>query len=161
MNGVRRLRWVIVFMGLGAALALGTEAIWDRSLFARRPDRACANLNATAARAWLRYHPETQVLDVRSAREVAGGTLPGAVNISIGDAEFQTKVARLDRNKPVLVYCEGGFRSRKAVGRLKSLGFTNIQHLHRGYLSWRFTQAPAPEAPAKPGRSGEASGAGP
>jgi rhodanese-related sulfurtransferase len=34
------------------------------------------------------------------------------------------------------VYCAGGYRSRKAVVQLKQLGFENIQHLHRGYLSW-------------------------
>jgi rhodanese-related sulfurtransferase len=36
----------------------------------------------------------------------------------------------------VLIYCAGGFRSRKAVVVLKELGFENIQHLHRGYGSW-------------------------
>jgi rhodanese-related sulfurtransferase len=47
------------------------------------------------------------------------------------------KVASLDKKKPVLVYCAGGFRSRKAVVKLKELGFENIQHIHRGYMSWR------------------------
>jgi rhodanese-related sulfurtransferase len=37
----------------------------------------------------------------------------------------------------VLVYCAGGFRSRKAVAKLKELGFKNIQHIHRGYMSWK------------------------
>ena len=45
-------------------------------------------------------------------------------------------MAKLDRKKPVLVYCAGGFRSRKAVIVLKELGFENTQHLHGGYGSW-------------------------
>ena len=113
------------------------ESDWDRRLFTAAPGSECTNLNGDQANAWLREHPETQVLDVRSKGEFEGGALPKAVNISIGDEGFETKVATLDRAKPVLVYCAGGFRSRKAVAKLKELGFKNIQHIHRGYMSWK------------------------
>ena len=109
------------------------EGSWDSSLFTG----VCQNLSASEANAWLREHPETQVLDVRSKGEYDGGALPKAVNISLGDEAFDSKVGSLDKAKPVLVYCAGGFRSRKAVAKLKELGFQNIQHLHRGYLSWK------------------------
>ncbi len=109
------------------------EGLWDRVLFTG----GCHNLSASEANVWLREHPETQVLDVRSAGEFSGGALPKAVNISIGDAAFDGKVTALDKRKPVLVYCAGGFRSRKAVAKLKELGFQNIQHIHRGYMSWK------------------------
>ena len=108
----------------------------DRQLFASAPGRVCVNLNADQANSWLRQHPETQVLDVRAEGEFSGGALPKAVNISIGDEAFDTKVASLNKSKPVLVYCAGGMRSRKAVAKLKELGFENIQHIHRGYMSW-------------------------
>lgn len=113
------------------------EGSWDRQLFKAAPGCVCANLNADQANAWLRKHPETQVLDVRSTGEFSEGALPKAVNISIGDETFDGKVAALDKKKPVLVYCAGGFRSRKAVLKLKEFGFQNIQHIHRGYLSWK------------------------
>ncbi len=136
---------MIWFLLILAAVVAGWylfEGGWDRQLFQAEPGRVCANLNAGQAQAWLRSHPETQVLDVRSANEFAGGALPGAVNLSLGSAEFESRVATLDRTKPVLVYCAGGYRSRKAVATLKQLGFENIQHLHRGYLSW-----PTPSQP--------------
>jgi rhodanese-related sulfurtransferase len=109
------------------------EGTWDRRLFTE----GCRNLSASEAKAWLREHPETQVLDVRSKGEYDGGALPKAVNISLGDQAFASKVGTLDKEKPVLVYCAGGFRSRKAVAKLKELGFQNIQHIHRGYMSWK------------------------
>ena len=109
------------------------EGSWDRRLFTD----GCRNLNAGEANAWLREHPETQVLDVRSVSEFENGALPNAVNISLGDEAFDSKAALLDKSKPVLVYCAGGFRSRKAVARLKKLGFENIRHIHRGYMSWK------------------------
>jgi hydroxyacylglutathione hydrolase len=134
---VRRMIWTLVIVVAVIGIWYVYEGGWDRRLFKEAPGRVCANLNADQANAWLRGHPETQVLDVRSRGEFEGGALPGAVNISIGDAAFDEKVAALDKAKPVLVYCAGGFRSRKAVARLKEFGFENIQHIHRGYMSWR------------------------
>ena len=131
------LFWILLIVSLVVAAWYWHEGGWDRRLFLAAPGCVCANLNADQANTWLREHPETQVLDVRSANEFSGGALPEAVNISIGDEAFDTKVAALDRERPVLVYCAGGFRSRKAVDRLKQLGFRNIQHIHRGYMSWK------------------------
>ena len=99
----------------------------------------CVNVRSTEAKEFLTAHPETQVLDVRSDAEFSAGALPAAIHVSIGDSAFDDKVAKLDKAKPVLVYCAGGFRSRKAVEKLKPMGFTNIQHLHRGYHSWQMS----------------------
>lgn len=129
--------WTLLIVALLVAGWYWYEHRWDRRLFSAAPGSQCANLNADEAKAWLREHPETQVLDVRSQGEFGDGALPRAINISIGDDAFEAKVALLDKDKPVLVYCAGGFRSRKAVDRLKRLGFRNIQHIHRGYLSWK------------------------
>ena len=129
--------WTLIIVIAVVGLWYWYEDGWDRSLFKAAPGCVCENLNGDQANAWLREHPETQVLDVRSKGEFSGGALPKAVNISIGDEAFDSKVAALDKAKPVLVYCAGGFRSRKAVVRLKDLGFKNIQHIHRGYMSWK------------------------
>ena len=137
---VYNMLWTVVIVVIVIAVVGGWyafEAWWDRRLFSAAPGQVCANLNAKQASAYLSEHPETQVLDVRSAAEFGSGALPQAVNVSIGDKAFDEKLAQHDRDKPVLVYCAGGFRSRKAVDRLKQLGFKNIQHLHRGYMSWK------------------------
>lgn len=118
------------------------EGRWNRRLFTAEPGKVCRNLSALQADHWLQEHPETQVLDVRSESEFAEGALPGAVNLPFRDPDFDVKAGRLDRAVPVLVYCAGGFRSRKAVAKLQALGFSTIQHLHRGYLSWRFNRKP-------------------
>lgn len=113
------------------------EHRWNQQLFSAAPGNTCVNIHPPEARAFLEQHPETQVLDVRSQAEFSGGAIPGAVHISIGDDNFAKRVGELDREKPVLVYCAGGYRSRKAVEVLKALEFKNIQHLHRGYMSWK------------------------
>jgi rhodanese-related sulfurtransferase len=132
--------WTIVIVIAAVGIWCWYEGGWDRSLFMAAPGCVCENLKGDQANAWLREHPETQVLDVRSKGEYEGGALPKAVNISIGDEAFDSKVGSFDKERPVLVYCASGFRSRKAVDRLKQLGFHNIQHirhLHRGYMSWK------------------------
>lgn len=117
--------WTLVIIAAVVGLWYWFEGGWDRGLFKAAPGSVCENLNADQANEWLREHPETQVLDVRSKSEFEGGALPKAVNISIGDEAFDSRVAALDKTKPVLVYCVGGFRSRKAVAKLKELGFEN------------------------------------
>ena len=133
----RRMLWTLVIVVAVIGIWYVYEGSWDRQLFRASPGCVCANLSAEEANAWLRDHPETQVLDVRSTGEFSEGALPKAMNISIGDEAFDAKVTALDKKKPVLVYCAGGFRSRKAVAKLKELGFQNIQHIHRGYMSWK------------------------
>jgi rhodanese-related sulfurtransferase len=136
------MNWTpIVIMAAGILVIVVSwyvfEGSWDRRLFSAEDGKLCENFNAVEAAAFLREHPETQVLDVRSEGEFTGGALPGAKNVSLGDENFDVKTGLLDRKRPILVYCAGGFRSRKAVERLKAMGFENIRHLHRGYMSWK------------------------
>jgi len=135
--------WTVVILTLLVVGWYWFEGCWDRRLFRSEVGRVCVNVRPKEAMASLESHPDMQVLDVRSDVEVSGGALPGAIHISIGDAEFLQKVGTLDKEKPVLVYCAGGYRSRKAVEVLKKQGFANIQHLHRGFHSWQFAGLPA------------------
>jgi rhodanese-related sulfurtransferase len=141
-KGIRCMLALAIFIVLVVCVWYVYETRWDRQLFQAKPGSLCQNLQAQEAKDWLRDHPETQVLDVRSADEFSRGALPQAIHLSLGDDSFEQKVLTLDSSKPVLVYCAGGYRSRKAVEKLKRLGFVNIQHLHRGYLSWRPEKLP-------------------
>ncbi len=113
------------------------ESRWDARLFAPLPGCHHENLSARQAAVLMSRCPGLQVLDVRTARETAQGTLPGARRITWGEPGFREQVARMDRDRPVLVYCAGGYRSRKSVEVLRSLGFKSVHHLHRGMLAWR------------------------
>jgi rhodanese-related sulfurtransferase len=138
-----------------SAISLGWfafEWLWDRRLFRSGAEGTSENVRAAAARELVEAEGRLQVLDVRSSREYARGRLPRAIQISLGDPAFEERVSGLDRDRPVLVYCAGGFRSRKAVAVLRRLGFQRIHHLHRGYHSWQFAGYPVekgePQRPA-------------
>ncbi len=77
------------------------------------------------------------ILDVRTAKEFAEGHLDGAVNIDYFDPAFNEKVAKLDKTKPVYVYCHSGGRSAKAMKIMNGAGFKSIYNLVGGYNAWK------------------------
>jgi rhodanese-related sulfurtransferase len=127
------------------AISLGWfwfERIWDRRLFAPEPGRICVNMRPGPLRDLMQTKSDLQVLDVRSRKEFVAGALPGATNVPFADGAFRQQAGEMDRTRPVLVYCAGGLRSRKAVKVLRALGFPAIYHLHRGYYSWQLARLP-------------------
>lgn len=123
------------------------EGRWDRLLFASTPGIKYKNLRPKAAMELLNTKKDVQVLDVRSKLEFTWGCLPDAQNIPLGDPGFPERVAALNVSKPVLVYCAGGYRSRKAVAILRELHFKTVYHLHRGYHSWQIAGHPVLRPP--------------
>ena len=77
-----------------------------------------------------------QLVDVRTPDEFTEGHLPNAINIDINGNSFNLETAKLDKEKPVMVYCKMGGRSAKAAANLKEQGFKNISDLDGGITSW-------------------------
>jgi rhodanese-related sulfurtransferase len=86
--------------------------------------------------------PNTQLIDVRTPEEYSEGHLVNAINIDVNSDDFDTKVASLDKEKSVMVYCKMGGRSAKAATRLKELGFKNITDLDGGITNWKSENKP-------------------
>ncbi|AQT78107.1 MBL fold metallo-hydrolase [Mycolicibacterium litorale] len=78
--------------------------------------------------------PELQMVDVRNPGEVAAGTIPGAVNIPVG--QLPDRLGELDPRKPTVVYCAGGYRSSVAASLLRRHGFTDVSDVLGGYGAW-------------------------
>ncbi|WP_188049726.1 thioredoxin domain-containing protein [Flavobacterium sp. GP15] len=80
--------------------------------------------------------PNAQILDVRTPEEFSGSHLDNAININWLGNSFVTDVEKIDKTKPVFVYCKSGGRSQNAVNKLEELGFKNIYQLQGGILKW-------------------------
>lgn len=78
-----------------------------------------------------------QLVDVRTQDEYDVSHLKNAQNICVTSPDFKEKVAVLDKEKPVYVYCKKGGRSAKAATILKELGFTKVYDLQGGLTSWQ------------------------
>jgi len=80
--------------------------------------------------------PNAQIIDVRTPQEFAGGHIDKAINIDwLGD-NFEANVQKLDKTKPVFVYCKTNNRSPIAAKKLEELGFKTIYNMQGGLLKW-------------------------
>jgi hydroxyacylglutathione hydrolase len=78
--------------------------------------------------------PNLQVVDVRNPGEVAGGMIPDALAIPVG--QLPARVEELDPNRPTVVYCAGGYRSSVAASLLRHRGFADVSDVRGGYNAW-------------------------
>lgn len=83
----------------------------------------------------LQEIPAGQLIDVRNADELAGGTLPGARNIPL--SRLRQEMAELDRDRPVVVFCQVGQRGYNAARILSQSGFAPVYNLAGGYRMHR------------------------
>jgi rhodanese-related sulfurtransferase len=75
------------------------------------------------------------VLDVRDPGEYGAGHILGAKNVPLSRLNDAEVAKRKDR--PMIVYDEGGERSSKAVATLKKRGFTRVVNLTGGLRAWQ------------------------
>ncbi|MCE7043692.1 thioredoxin domain-containing protein [Dyadobacter sp. CY312] len=97
------------------------------------PDEFENKLNATK---------QGQLLDVRTPGEYKDGHLQNAKNIDYKSPAFKEQISKLDKSKPVFVYCLGGVRSAAAADILHESGFTEIYDMTGGYLKWTSAEKP-------------------
>lgn len=84
----------------------------------------------------LESTPSPQLVDVRTANEVADGVVSGAKHICFTCPEFEEKIDMLDKERPVFLYCKVGGRSSRAAAILKRKGFNRIYDLKGGTEAW-------------------------
>ena len=72
------------------------------------------------------------VIDVRSRREFSEKHLKTAINIPLLELKSKIELYIRRKDKKILVYCEYGARSLKAVKILNNLGYTNVFNLKGG-----------------------------
>ena len=80
------------------------------------------------------------LVDVREWAEFAGGRVPGARLIPLG--EISTRAGEIDRNGEVFVICRTGRRSAEAASRLRSLGFESVTNVAGGFEAWKKEDLP-------------------
>lgn len=76
------------------------------------------------------------VIDVRTAAEIAGGKIEGAIELDFFSADFANKVLELDPDKTYFVYCRSGNRSGQACALMAQNGFSNPVNLQGGMMAW-------------------------
>ncbi len=125
---------------VAAVLVLATLV----SLRALAQDRSSANVTSKTkiehvdadGAAKLTADKKAVVLDVRTPKEYEAGHVAGAKLIDFNAADFEKKLAALDKGKTYLVHCAAGGRSTKSLEVFKKLEFKSVVHLDGGFKAW-------------------------
>jgi hydroxyacylglutathione hydrolase len=132
----------IGFDNVAGFLAGGMNALLERDDLVERTER----ITAPALAEWMsgtRADMGTKplIIDVRSEAEHAGGHIEGSMNIPL--THLDERVGQLPTGKPLVVHCEGGYRSAIAASLLQKLGRAHVHDMVGGYKAWLATKASA------------------
>ena len=132
----------IGFDNVAGYLANGMRALETRPELAQRTER----ITAPALAEWIDgQRPDAGatpvVLDIRSEAEHAGGHIEGSLNIPL--PRLEERIGELPADRPVVVHCEGGYRSAIGASLLQKLGRQHVHDLVGGYKAWAATRLPA------------------
>jgi hydroxyacylglutathione hydrolase len=80
------------------------------------------------------------VIDVRNSGERARKYIDGSESIPLN--HLVEKTAALPRDREILVYCAGGYRSSIAASLLQRAGFTKVAEIAGGLAAWETAHLP-------------------
>ncbi|MEM9680921.1 MAG: rhodanese-like domain-containing protein [Bacteroidota bacterium] len=80
---------------------------------------------------------DVQLVDVRSPQEYEKEHIARSQNIDFRSPTFDEDIKKLDKDKPVILYCKSGKRSAKCVKKLEEAGFEKIYELEGGISKWK------------------------
>ncbi len=82
------------------------------------------------------------VIDVCEPSEFAAGHVGGAKNIPLNELEGKLASAVKNKSLPLILVCQSGARSGRAVAIAKKLGYEQAQSLGGGLSGWRAANLP-------------------
>jgi len=80
---------------------------------------------------------ELLIIDVRTPIEYDSTAIQKAINIDVKNPNFQENIQKIDKTKPVLVYCRSGKRSLMAMNTMHQLGFSEVYNLLGGIIAFK------------------------
>jgi rhodanese-related sulfurtransferase len=98
-------------------------------------------LSPTEATIWINRR-KAGVLDLRPESAFKAGHLPGAKHVPANEIAARVEKLKLDRKNPLILVCETGIHSRKAISEVKKLGFIEVGTLDGGVQAWQAAALP-------------------
>jgi len=131
LSQIDNLALIALLIVSGAALFLPTLS----TLFSGK------GLSPTEATIWMNRR-KAAVLDLRPEDAFKAGHLPGAKHIPSSEIAAKIEKLKLDRKNPLILVCETGVSSRKAITEVQKLGFAEVGALDGGVQAWRAAALP-------------------
>ena len=98
-------------------------------------------LSPTEATIWINRR-KAAVLDLRPIDVFKAGHLPGAKHIDAASITTGIEKLKIDRKNPVVLVCDTGTQSRKALAEVQKLGFAEVGALDGGVQAWKAAALP-------------------
>lgn len=80
-------------------------------------------------------------IDAREWNEYTVSHIKGAIWVGYKDFEL-SRMEKVDKDKPIVVYCSVGYRSEKIAEKLIALGFSKTFNLYGGVFEWANLKQP-------------------
>jgi hydroxyacylglutathione hydrolase len=82
----------------------------------------------------VKANTTAQVIDLRGAAEFNAGHIAGATNVFVGT--LLQNLAKVPKDKPVIIHCQGGDRAAIGYSLLVKEGYTNVSNYSPGINEW-------------------------
>ncbi len=106
-----------------------------------RPDLTVATERLSAPLAAERIATgEPLTVDVRTPAERAQKAVAGSVGIPL--SQLAARAGELPADRPLIVYCAGGYRSSIAASLLQQRGFAHVSEIAGGLAAWETAKLP-------------------
>ena len=125
------LNMLFAVLAAGSALAL----LWQS--FAARGVSRVSNTQAS-----ILMSARGQVVDVRDVEAFASGHIKNSKSLPLSQLEQQITLAKLKKDRPVVLVCERGGKASKAASVFVKNGFADVHVLEGGLVGWRAEQLP-------------------
>ncbi|MFT5886627.1 MAG: thioredoxin 1 [Arcticibacterium sp.] len=100
-------------------------------------------LDASTFQLAVKLNPHAQLVDIRMSKAYTEGHIKGALSLVYEDANFEEMAyTKIDKKRPVYLYCQTGTESKNAVIFLKELGFEEVHYLDKGFTRWTSSSKP-------------------
>jgi rhodanese-related sulfurtransferase len=127
-------------------LADGLHSLQSRPELTMTTERLSAQVASERAGGGQADKPPVLV-DVRAPREREQKRIGGSVSIPLN--RLGERLSELPSDRPLIVYCAGGYRSSIAASLLQRQGFTEVSEIAGGITAWEAANLPT-EADATP-----------
>lgn len=121
---------------IAVALASGGMLLWPALRGA-----AVSGLDPVGA-VQLMNREKAVVVDVCEPDEFAAGHVGGSKNIPLAELEKKLATTVKNKNLPLILVCQSGARSARAVMVAKKLGYEQAQSLGGGLVAWKTANLP-------------------
>jgi rhodanese-related sulfurtransferase len=128
------------WMLISIALVSGALLLWPVIQGA-----ATAGLSPAAA-VLLMNREKAVVVDVCETAEFAAGHIVGSKNIPLGDLEAKLGAAVKNKTLPLILVCQTGARSGRALAIAKKLGYEKAESIGGGLAAWKSANLPVEKA---------------